>query len=181
MSQKKTSGTTPASPQQEAQRASLFVAFIGGALIGAAVLWTVFELELLPAKDDMAMPGMAGGGGTHSMQAETLIATDDWPSPPTLDTAIQPDPVGGWNLNLKTTNFTFDAAAAGRDNAEGHGHAHVYVNGVKLGRVYGAWHHIGKLPLGSNEVSVSLYANDHSALASGGMKITSSSMVIVEQ
>jgi len=55
------------------------------------------------------------------------------------------------------------------------------VNGVKLGRVYGAWHHIGKLPLGSNEVSVSLYANDHSALASGGMKITSSSMVIVEQ
>ncbi len=80
-----------------------------------------------------------------------------------------------------TTNFTFDAAAAGRDNAEGHGHAHVYVNGVKLGRVYGAWHHIGKLPLGRNKVSVSLYANDHSALANGGMKITSSSMVIVEQ
>ena len=140
MSQKKTSGTTPASPQQEAQRASLFVAFIGGALIGAAFLWTVFELELLPGQDDMAMPGMASGGVSHSMQAETLIATDDWPSPPTLDIAIQPDPVGGWNLNLKTTNFTFDAAAAGRDNAEGYGHAHVYVNGMKLGRVYGDWY-----------------------------------------
>ncbi|MED5304938.1 MAG: hypothetical protein VX665_05330 [Pseudomonadota bacterium] len=180
MSQKKTSGTTPASPQQEAQRASLFVAFIGGALIGAAFLWTVFELELLPGQDDMAMPGMASGGGSHSMQAKTLIATDDWPSPPTLDTAIQPDPVGGWNLNLNTTNFTFDAAAAGRDNAEGYGHAHVYVNGMKLGRVYGDWYHIGSLPLGRNEVSVSLYANDHSGLSAGGSKITSTRTVIVE-
>ena len=80
-----------------------------------------------------------------------------------------------------TTNFTFDAAAAGLENVEGHGHAHVYVNGVKLGRVYGDWYHIGKLPLGRNEVSVSLYANDHSGLARGGVKITSSSNVIVEQ
>ena len=80
-----------------------------------------------------------------------------------------------------TTNFTFDAKSAGLENVEGHGHAHVYVNGVKLGRVYGAWHHIGALPLGENEVTVSLYANDHSALASDGVKITSTSTVIVEQ
>lgn len=160
------------------QRGSLFVAFIGGALLGASAFWT--WLELMPAGDSLQMPATSAGG-QHAMQAETLIAVDDWAAPPTLDTAVYPDPVGGWNLNVITTNFTFDAAAAGRDNAEGHGHAHVYVNGVKLGRVYGAWHHIGKLPLGRNEVSVSLYANDHSALASGGMKITSSSMVIVEQ
>ena len=55
------------------------------------------------------------------------------------------------------------------------------MNGVKRGRVYGDWYHIGKLPLGRNEVSVSLYANDHSGLARGGVKITSSSTVIVEQ
>ena len=160
------------------QRGGLFVAFIGGALLGASAFWT--WLELMPAGDSLQMPATSASG-QHAMQAETLIAVDDWAAPPTLDTAVYPDPVGGWNLNVITTNFTFDAAAAGRENAEGHGHAHVYVNGVKLGRVYGAWHHIGKLPLGSNEVSVSLYANDHSALASGGMKITSSSMVIVEQ
>ena len=72
------------------------------------------------------------------------------------------------------------AAAAGRDNAEGHGHAHVYVNGMKLGRVYGDWYHIGSLPLGRNEVSVSLYANDHRGLSAGGSKITSTRTVIVE-
>ena len=165
-------------PPQRSQRGSLFVAFIGGALLGASAIWT--GLELLPAQDNAPMPAKAGGG-THAMHAQSMVAVDDWAAPPTLDTAIYPDPVSGWNLNVMTTNFTFDAGAAGLENAEGRGHAHVYVNGMKLGRVYGDWHHIGKLPLGRNEVTVSLYANDHSGLARDGMKITSTKEVIVEQ
>ena len=51
---------------------------------------------------------------------------------------------------------------------------------MKLGRVYGDWYHIGSLPLGRNEVAVSLYANDHSGLSAGGDKITSTLTVIVE-
>jgi len=165
----------PAPPRS--QRGSLLVTFIGGALLGASVFWT--GLELWPSQDGMQMP--AKSAGAHDMTAETLIDVDGWAAPPTLDTAVYADPVGGWNLNVITTNFTFDAAAAGLENIEGHGHAHVYVNGVKLGRVYSDWHHIGKLPLGRNDVSVSLYANDHSGLARGGVKITSTSSVIVEQ
>lgn len=165
----------PAPPRS--QRGSLLVTFIGGALLGASVFWT--GLELWPSQDGMQMP--AKSAGAHDMTAETLIDVDGWAAPPTLDTAVYADPVGGWNLNVITTNFTFDAAAAGLENIEGHGHAHVYVNGVKLSRVYGDWHHIGKLPLGRNDVSVSLYANDHSGLARGGVKITSTSSVIVEQ
>ena len=181
MSEQDTGTGQPTTPQQEVQRASLVVAFIGGALIGAAILWTGLELDLLPTGDEMAMPGMKDGAtGTHAKHAEMMIATEDWAAQPTLDTAIHEDPVGGWNLNLMTSNFTFDAAAAGRENAEGHGHAHVYVNGMKLGRVYGDWYHIGTLPLGRNEVSVSLYANDHSGLSAGGSKITSTVTVIVE-
>ena len=165
----------PAPPRS--QRGSLLVTFIGGALLGASVFWT--GLELWPSQDGMQMP--AKSAGAHDMTAETLIDVDGWAAPPTLDTAVYADPVGGWNLYVITTNFTFDAAAAGLENIEGHGHAHVYVNGVKLGRVYGDWHHIGKLPLGRNDVSVSIYANDHSGLARGGVKITSTSSVIVEQ
>ena len=115
------------------QRGSLLVTFIGGALLGASVFWT--ELELWPQQGGMQMSGTSTG--THEMSAETLIDVDGWATPPTLDTAVYADPVGGWNLNVMTTNFTFDAAAAGLENVEGHGHAHVYVNGVKLGRVYG--------------------------------------------
>jgi len=169
------SNTSQVSPPPS-RRGSLFVTFIGGALLGASVFWT--GMELMPSQQGMQMTGK--DAGSHQMSAETLINVDGWAAVPTLDTAVHPDPVGGWNLNVKTTNFTFDAAAAGRENIEGHGHAHVYVNGVKLGRVYGDWYHIAKLPLGRNEVSVSLYANDHSGLALGGTKITSSAAVIVE-
>ena len=176
MSEKETS--QPATAQtQRSQRGSLLVTFIGGALLGASVFWT--GLELWPQQGGMQMSGTSTG--THEMSAETLIDVDGWATPPTLDTAVYADPVGGWNLNVMTTNFTFDAAAAGLENVEGHGHAHVYVNGVKRGRVYGDWYHIDKLPLGRNDVSVSLYANDHSGLARDGIKITSSSTVIVEQ
>ena len=109
-----------------------------------------------------------------------MVAVDDWAAKPTLNTDIYADPVGGWNLNVKTSNFTFDAAAAGRDNVEGNGHAHVYVNGMKLGRIYGDWYHIASLPKGRHEISVSLYANDHRGLALGGAKITSTTKVTVE-
>ena len=156
--------------QPRSQSGSLLVTFIGGALLGASAMWTGLELQGKP--QGMSMSAQQGG-----MAHET----NDWAARPTLNTAVYRDPGAGWNLNVITSNFTFDAKSAGLENVEGHGHAHVYVNGVKLGRVYGAWHHIGALPLGENEVTVSLYANDHSALASDGVKITSTSTVIVEQ
>ena len=126
----------------------------------------------------MTMP--AKGGGLHAGHAAMMVSVDDWAAKPTLHTEIYADPVGGWNLNVKTSNFIFDAAAAGRDNVEGNGHAHVYVNGMKLGRIYGDWYHIASLPKGQHEISVSLYANDHRGLALGGAKITSTTKVTVE-
>ena len=168
----------PDSGQRRSQSGSLLVTFVGGALLGASAMWTGLELQETPKS--MSMPAQSGGM-THETKAANIIDADGWAAMPTLDTAVYRDPGAGWNLNVITTNFIFDAKSAGLENVEGHGHAHVYVNGVKLGRVYGAWHHIGALPLGENEVTVALYANDHSALASGGVKITSTSTVIVEQ
>ena len=175
------SGThQPGRPRQRSHRGSLLVAFIGGALIGASIFWTGSELlETTAAKTDR-MTMSVKGGGRHEGHAGMMVAVDDWAAKPTLDTDIYADPVGGWNLNVRTSNFTFDAAAAGRDNVEGNGHAHVYVNGMKLGRIYGDWYHIASLPKGRHEISVSLYANDHRGLALGGAKITSTTKVTVE-
>ena len=176
------SGThQPDSPPQRSNLGSLLVTFIGGALIGASVFWTGSELlktTTAATTDGMTMP--AKGGVMHAGHAAMMVSVDDWAAKPTLHTEIYADPVGGWNLNVKTSNFTFDAAAAGRDNVEGNGHAHVYVNGMKLGRIYGDWHHIASLPKGQHEISVSLYANDHRGLALGGAKITSTTKVTVE-
>ena len=176
------SGThQPDSPPQRSNLGSLLVTFIGGALIGASVFWTGSELlktTTAATTDGMTMP--AKGDGKHAGHAAMMVAVDDWAAKPTLDAEIYADPVGGWNLNVKTSNFTFDAAAAGRENVEGKGHAHVYVNGMKLGRIYGDWYHIASLPKGRHEISVSLYANDHRGLALGGAKITSTAKVTVD-
>lgn len=89
----------------------------------------------------------------------------DRDSAPTLQIEAFPDPVAGWNLNIQTTNFTFSPKNAGLAHVDGEGHAHVYVNGVKLGRVYGDWVHLDGLPEGDVEISVTLNANDHRTLA----------------
>ena len=153
--------------------ANFFVTFIGGALIGVAVFWT--WLELWSPQDVMVHTSPKTMSMSHG---EMLIPVDGWKYKPTLDLNVIEDPVSGWNLNIQTENFVFDAKAAGHQNVEGHGHAHIYVNGAKLGRIYGDWYHIGSLPAGNNELKVSLYANDHSGLTFEGNKISSEITVL---
>lgn len=147
---------------------NLLVTFTSGVLLGAAVFW--IWLELWSPVDQMVHEPQKTLIMSHG---EKLLAVDNWKFQPTLDLKITEDPVSGWNLKIITENFIFDPSAAGYQNMEGHGHGHIYVNGAKLGRIYGDWYHIGSLPIGKNEVTVSLYANDHSGLSIDGKKIYS--------
>ncbi|WP_369682774.1 hypothetical protein [Roseovarius sp. M141] len=58
--------------------------------------------------------------------------------------------------------------AVGLVDVPGEGHAHVYVNGEKLGRLYGAWMHLPRLPPGEVIVLVTLNSNTHGPLAVDG-------------
>jgi copper(I)-binding protein len=51
------------------------------------------------------------------------------------------------------------------------GDARLYVNGEKVARLYGPWFHIGSLPSGRTEVTVTLASNDHHGLAVGDEKL----------
>ncbi|MFZ5964702.1 hypothetical protein ACOXXX_17300 [Thalassococcus sp. BH17M4-6] len=93
---------------------------------------------------------------------------------PTLDIAVTPDPVSGWNLHVMTTHFAFAPEQAGLDHVAGEGHAHVYVNGKKIARLYGPWMHIGALPGDAATVTVTLNANDHRPLAVGDAPLSRS-------
>ena len=98
---------------------------------------------------------------------------------PSLDISVIPDPESGWNLNLQTSNFTFAAENAGKAHIEGQGHGHLYVNGVKRARVYGDWFHIGSLPVGDNQISVTLNSNDHKSIVVGDAPLSASVNVTV--
>ena len=168
---------------------SIFITFLMGGLIGAALFWIVSDLWNMPER--AAKPAganmenhanMDGGmslkeAGAHS---HGMLAVDEWPVKPAITSTIQKDPVGGWNLNLQTENFTYNAAAAGLENKQGEGHAHIYVNGVKLARIYGDWFHIGALPKGHNMIAVTLNANDHSSLTHNGNMLEHKLTVMVE-
>lgn len=72
----------------------------------------------------------------------------------------QPDQ-GGATLQLATSNFTFVRAGDGAEHSPNEGHAHVYLNGLKLGRVYEEAYKIGALSPGKYELTVALNTNDH--------------------
>lgn len=96
---------------------------------------------------------------------------------PTVKITAIKDPKSGYNINLATTNFSFAPQNASTDHVEGEGHAHLYVNGEKIGRLYGNWVHVDDLKDGDNIITVTLNGNNHNDLQLNG-KIISDTVVI---
>ncbi|MDA7427109.1 hypothetical protein PGB28_01460 [Primorskyibacter aestuariivivens] len=122
-----------------------------------------------------ALDGGHAGHGKHDEMLQIALGSDA----PTLMTHITPDPASGWNLHIMTQNFAFSPERASLDHVPGEGHAHVYINGVKLGRVYSPWVHLDNLPEGEVEVKVSLNANDHRLLAVGDRALEAVQVITV--
>jgi len=93
---------------------------------------------------------------------------------PTIDLQVYALADGGYNLRIQTSNFTFTPQNIDMAPVIGEGHAHLYVDGVKLARLYGEWHHLPTLPPDAEVLTVSLYANNHQGFAVDGNIISSS-------
>lgn len=154
---------------------------------------TVLSAQMLPTQDEgsqilpsdicsasitddpaSATPDMASMSGMEGMSTEA--EAHDHPARPVdpslpipaLTHLVFPDAMDGYNLQVLPRNFKFTPASINRDVVPNEGHAHVYVNGVKIARIYGQWYHLpaSALSPGVNAVSVTLNANDHSTWAS---------------
>lgn len=99
---------------------------------------------------------------------------------PTVRIISQMDPVGGWNLQVVTQNFTFTPEKALEPDVPGEGHAHLYINGKKIGRVYGEWIHVN-LPQGKNTVRVTLNTNSHKEFSHGGVPVQDEVIIVEER
>jgi len=114
-----------------------------------------------------ATPASPDGHSGHKMTGhdhDELVSVAPGPGAPTLRISVTPDPASGYNLHIMTENFAFAPEHASRAHVPGEGHAHVYVDGKKVGRVYGAWMHLASMPEDA-EVEVTLNTNDHRMLA----------------
>ena len=90
---------------------------------------------------------------------------------------LEPDPLGGANLFIQAEGFTFAPQNSGDHHAEGEGHGHVYVNGVKIGRIYGEAMQLGNLAQGKNEVRVTLNSNEHSVYTWNGEPVEATATI----
>ena len=99
---------------------------------------------------------------------------------PGLEIKLTKDPMAGWNLQVIPQNFRFAPEHASTTDINGEGHAHVYINGIKLGRLYGSWLHLSDLPMGKVEVKVSLNGNSHSPLAVDDVPVSASVTLQIE-
>ena len=107
----------------------------------------------------------------HMPPAPTQVGQVDAPAPMAVEIQLAPDPLGGANLMVMPHGFTLAPEKVNEPNVAGEGHPHVYVNGVKLSRLYSPYMHLGTLQPGMNEVRVTLNANMHQEYAHNGQTI----------
>lgn len=121
--------------------------------------------------------------GNHSETAHghTTYIEVDKEDAPTVDIVVHKDPMSGWNVEILTTNFTFSPERASTEHVAGEGHAHIYVDDVKMNRVYGNWYHLANLGgKGEHEIRVDLNGNNHSPLSVQGVPIAATKTIVVE-
>lgn len=161
-------------------------------IIGASmtvVVMTLFPMSQEPMSSDMGTANMemdmgmemdmqmdmaSGSSAMAAHQHPPLEVSAELPQP-SVSHLIFPDVMGGYNVQILPVNFKFTPASINRAPQDNEGHAHIYVNGVKLARVYSNWYHLSGASLapGENEVRVTLNANDHSEWTVNGVPISS--------
>ena len=92
---------------------------------------------------------------------------------PTLEIGITKDANDGYNLQIITDNFIFTPELSNEKNKPNQGHAHVYINDIKIARVYGKWFHLPGRFFNQKEniIKVSLHANEHNIISVEGRNL----------
>ena len=85
----------------------------------------------------------------------------------------------GYNAFITVDGLVLSAENVNGDHVAGEGHLHIYVNGQKLGRLYGTATHIPVLPDGEVEITVGAFANDHRQYVLGGDAIEATTSITV--
>jgi len=143
---------------------SLILGFGGGLIVGTATTDNSTETSTPePAKDS-----------THS-HPNTYEATST--NPPTVKILVTEDAKSGYNIQLETENFEFTPQNINKENTAGQGHAHLYVDGVKISRLYGPNFHYDKNFEGSKTFKIVLNTNNHDTFTVNGEAIETSVVV----
>jgi len=124
----------------------------------------------------LAGGGMGEGGHAHDHAGHGAEGHDhsalvEWEgAAPGLSLRLTPDMGDARNLEIITTDFTFDPLNVNAASVPGTGHAHIYVNGAKVARAYSPFMLIEGVTPG-DVIRVTLNTNDHSGWSLNGTPI----------
>lgn len=126
------------------------------------------------------VPGSAGQSGTATSPSGhqlRQVPADEAPAIQKFE--VDSDPVGGWNIHLRTRGFEFTPANVGETAKYGEGHAHLHIDGEKYTRIYSPWFHLPAhaLSRGEHTLKVTLNADDHRTWAVDGEPVQATSRV----
>lgn len=115
----------------------------------------------------------------HQMGAAIELNSDQ--NPPSIDMSVSLNADETWSIQLTTQNFEFfEPETEPLEHKDGQGHGHLYLNGLKLQRMYSNMATIGALPAGQHIISVTLNSNDHRAFSVEGAPVTASAEVTAD-
>ncbi len=130
------------------------------------------------------IPNIANSQGkdTHQTSHQRSIKVPSGQPTPNVKLKVYPDPMKGWNLELKVNNFKFvpEKIATSAPSQFTEGHAHLLINGKKVTRLYGNWYYLKDLPVGSNEIVVTLNTNNHESLIANGQVVGDKVRIMVK-
>ena len=118
----------------------------------------------------------------HSNGAMTIHEVSKEKAPTAL-LELKKDPTGGFNVQVKTTNFTWRPGKASMKHVPGEGHAHVFLDGRKIMRIYNEWFHLNTFQFatrsGEQLLSVEFVGNDHAPYTIQGSPVGDTQIVDV--
>ena len=92
---------------------------------------------------------------------------------PKVELVVSEDAKSGYNIKIITTDYKFTPENVNQENIPNEGHAHLYIDGVKIARLYSPYFHYDGNFEGTKTFRVTLNANDHSEYALNGETIAS--------
>lgn len=114
------------------------------------------------------------------MAMAAMAAQDTQGPAPTLAMTLEPAANGATLVRMQVENFTFDPGGEMPEHVPGHGHGHLYLDGLKLQRVYTGEALIGALPAGRYEVRVTLNSNLHVPYKNADGQVSAVAALVVQ-
>lgn len=114
----------------------------------------------------------------HGAAAHSSIESE---VPISISFTTEVDDHGGVDVQITTEGWTWTPDNVDSEHVPGEGHAHIYVDGVKIDRVYAPSYHLEGLEPGERQVRVTLNSNSHDELTYGGNAIEAVAMVTIPE